>query len=322
MAGAGLRCWRISRSWRPMPISANRCMAGPDRCRSSGIAARTGLVLRAHGGLRSSPRWAIEMQEDQNSPWADGVFPTTFNVDQGLRGSAALVYLSAEVRRRRNLTILTRHAARPARINRARGSRARLRVVRRNNHHRSGAAGSSCRRVALQSPVVLMRSGIGPGRISPTMGSRCRRPAVGVGRICRSIPTSACPATASISAAAAARGASFAGAATLFLGLKARRQKHACCDRVTRRMACGGGRRIGALGFCSRQSSCRPACYKALGLAGQTFSAWNSPTCCRTPRDMARLRASFRMGVRAMLAAGEVGVVLDIFPNAFSAPHP
>jgi 5-(hydroxymethyl)furfural/furfural oxidase len=48
------------------------------------------------------------MQEDQNGAWADGVFPTTFNVDQqGRRGSAALVYLSPEMRRRRNLTILT-----------------------------------------------------------------------------------------------------------------------------------------------------------------------------------------------------------------------
>jgi hypothetical protein len=32
--------------------------------------------------------------DDQNGPWADGVFPTTFNVDpNGRRGSAALVYL-------------------------------------------------------------------------------------------------------------------------------------------------------------------------------------------------------------------------------------
>ena len=48
------------------------------------------------------------MQEDQNGAWADGVFPTTFNVDpNGRRGSAALVYLSPEVRRRPNLTVLT-----------------------------------------------------------------------------------------------------------------------------------------------------------------------------------------------------------------------
>ena len=48
------------------------------------------------------------MQDDQNGTWADGVFPTTFNVDpSGRRGSAALVYLSPEVRRRPNLTVLT-----------------------------------------------------------------------------------------------------------------------------------------------------------------------------------------------------------------------
>ena len=41
------------------------------------------------------------MHDDQNGACADGVFPTTFNVDQqGRRGSAALVYLSPDVRRR------------------------------------------------------------------------------------------------------------------------------------------------------------------------------------------------------------------------------
>jgi 5-(hydroxymethyl)furfural/furfural oxidase len=35
------------------------------------------------------------MQEDQNGTWADGVFPTTFNVDQqGRRGSAARVFVA------------------------------------------------------------------------------------------------------------------------------------------------------------------------------------------------------------------------------------
>jgi 5-(hydroxymethyl)furfural/furfural oxidase len=36
------------------------------------------------------------------------------------------------------------------------------------------------------------------------------------------------------------------------------------------------------------------------------------------PRDMARLKAGFRMGVREMLAAKQAGVVLDIFPSGFS----
>ena len=48
------------------------------------------------------------MQEDQNGAWSDGVFPTTFNVDPtARRGSAALMYLSPEVRNRPNLTVLT-----------------------------------------------------------------------------------------------------------------------------------------------------------------------------------------------------------------------
>jgi 5-(hydroxymethyl)furfural/furfural oxidase len=36
------------------------------------------------------------------------------------------------------------------------------------------------------------------------------------------------------------------------------------------------------------------------------------------PRDMARLKAGFRLGVRAMTAAKQAGVVLDLFPTGFS----
>ena len=103
------------------------------------------------------------MREDQNGTWADGVFPTTFNVDpQGTRGSAALVYLSAEVRRRANLTVLTetpldRLVITGGRVEAARFTRGNgesLEVTARQVIVSAGA---------LQSPVVLMRSGIGPG---------------------------------------------------------------------------------------------------------------------------------------------------------------
>jgi 5-(hydroxymethyl)furfural/furfural oxidase len=102
------------------------------------------------------------MQEDQNGPWADGVFPTTFNVDQqGRRGSAALVYLSPEVRRRPNLTILTDTPLDRLIIAGGRVQSARL-------THDGKTTTIAARQVivstgALQSPVVLMRNGIGPG---------------------------------------------------------------------------------------------------------------------------------------------------------------
>ena len=36
------------------------------------------------------------------------------------------------------------------------------------------------------------------------------------------------------------------------------------------------------------------------------------------PRDMARLKQAFRIGVRAMTAAKQAGVVLDVFPSGYS----
>ena len=103
------------------------------------------------------------MHEDQNGTWTDGVFPTTFNVDpNGRRGSAALVYLSPEVRRRPNLTVLTespldRLVIAGGRVEAARFTRSDGETFVVTARQVIVSAG------ALQSPVVLMRSGIGPG---------------------------------------------------------------------------------------------------------------------------------------------------------------
>ena len=181
------------------------------------------------------------MHEDQNGAWADGVFPTTFNVDpNGTRGSAALVYLSPEVRRRSNLTVLTETPL--ERLVIAGGRVEAARFTRGNGESLTVAA----RQVivsagALQSPVVLMRSGIGPGAHLSEHGIAVQvdRP----GR--RREPPGASEhrrlrLSASIGAAAVARGASSAGAAALLLqhrGNSARR--HARRDRRARRLARG-----------------------------------------------------------------------------------
>jgi 5-(hydroxymethyl)furfural/furfural oxidase len=36
------------------------------------------------------------------------------------------------------------------------------------------------------------------------------------------------------------------------------------------------------------------------------------------PRDMARLKEGFRLGVRAMTSARQAGVLLDVFPSVYS----
>jgi 5-(hydroxymethyl)furfural/furfural oxidase len=104
----------------------------------------------------------FEAQEDQNGQWADGVFPTTHNLDQQGRGAgAAWAYLSPAVRRRPNLTILT--CTLLDRLVIAGGS---VQAAQFNRHGqaititaREGILSAG----ALQTPIVLMRSGVGPG---------------------------------------------------------------------------------------------------------------------------------------------------------------
>ena len=135
------------------------------------------------------------MHEDQNGPWTDGVFPTTFNVDpNGTRGSAALVYLSPEVRRRPNLTVLTESPLDRLVIA---GGRVEAARFTRNNGETFAV---TARQVvvsagALQSPVVLMRSGIGPGAHLSERGiAGAGRSSWALARTCRSIRISAFPA--------------------------------------------------------------------------------------------------------------------------------
>ena len=147
------------------------------------------------------------MHEDQNGAWTDGVFPTTFNVDpHGTRGSAALVYLSPEVRRRPNLTVLTetpleRLVIAGGRVQAARFTRGNgesLPVTARQVIVSAGA---------LQSPVVLMRSGIGPGAHLAEHGITVQVDRPGVGDNLQEHPNIGVSAlSASIGTAAVAQG--------------------------------------------------------------------------------------------------------------------
>ncbi|MEM7496852.1 MAG: GMC family oxidoreductase N-terminal domain-containing protein [Pseudomonadota bacterium] len=113
---------------------------------------------------------------DQNGPWADGLAPTALAIDERARRvTAARAWLTPEVRARPNLAIVTECAVDRLVIEggRVRGAvgvrgmfRARQTVL---------AAG------ALASPLLLMRSGIGPGAMLAAAGIAivADRPGVG-----------------------------------------------------------------------------------------------------------------------------------------------
>ena len=255
------------------------------------------------------------MQEDQNGPWADGVFPTTFNVDQqGRRGSAALVYLSPEVRRRRNLTILTDTPLDQLVIAGGRVQSARF-------THDGGTITIAARQVivstgALQSPVVLMRSGIGPGAHLADHGIAVQADRPGVGENLQEHPNIGVSGYLHPSARLPQREAHHLQALLRYSsGLEGTPPGDMHVAIASRGGWHAVGRRIGALGFWVNKS------YSTGRVRLSASPDKRSDIDFRMlsdPRDMARLKAGFRMGVRAMLAAKKAGVVLDIFPNAFS----
>lgn len=116
-------------------------------------------------------REGFDQLEDQNGAWQDGYFPVTISNDGKSRVSSAMGYLSADVRSRRNLTILceatvhelTVETGPPARVTGVE-VRTQTGITAFQSDEVIVSAG------ALHSPCLLMRAGIGPGDALRTMG--------------------------------------------------------------------------------------------------------------------------------------------------------
>jgi 5-(hydroxymethyl)furfural/furfural oxidase len=255
------------------------------------------------------------LQEDQNGAWSDGVFPTTFNVDaDGRRGSAALKYLSPEVRRRPNLTVLTETPLDRLEIN---GGRVEAAHFTRNDAPFSVTA----RQVivsagALQSPVMLMKSGIGPGAHLTDHGIEVKIDRPGVGENLQEHPNIGISGYLRSSARLQSSEVHHLQA---LLRYSSNIEGIPPGDMHVAIAARGGwhavGQRIGTLGFWVNKS------YSTGRVRLSSSSDRRSDIDFRMlsdPRDMARLKEGFRIGVRAMTAAKKAGVVLEVFPSGYS----
>jgi 5-(hydroxymethyl)furfural/furfural oxidase len=255
------------------------------------------------------------MQEDQNGPWTDGVFPTTFNVDpNGRRGSAALVYLSPQVRKRSNLTVLTETPLDRLEISGGRVQAAHF--MRDGAPFRVTARQIIVSAGALQSPVVLMKSGIGPGAHLAEHGIEVQLDRPGVGQNLQEHPNIGISGYLAASARLPSREVHHLQAllrysshidgippGDMHVAIAARGGWHAV------------GQRIGTLGFWVNKSystgrvRLSPSPDKRSDIDFRMLS---------DPRDMARLKQAFRIGVRAMNTAKQAGAVLDVFPSGYS----
>ena len=257
-----------------------------------------------------------QILDDQNGEWADGVIPTTHNVDDaGRRASAAVVYLTPEVRRRPNLHIITETVVDGLVIEGTRAVGVRLK-------RGTETIVASARQViicmgALQSPVMLMRNGIGPGAHLRDRGIEivADRPGVGenllehpnIGVSAFLAPSARLPSGEDHHLQALLRyssGLPGTPSGDMHVAISTRASWHAV------------GRRIGSLGFWVNKAYSKGN----IRLASDP----NAPAeidfrMLSDPRDMARLKDAFRLGVRALSAPSLKGIVLDLFPSGFSS---
>src|SRR5690606_36343752 len=103
----------------------------------------------------------LPYREDINTDFADGMFPVPVANDGHRRLSAAAAYLTAQVRRRPNLTIMTEARALKLHVRDGNVERVSLRHADGTESPVRGrefivSAG------AVHSPALLLRSGIGP----------------------------------------------------------------------------------------------------------------------------------------------------------------
>ncbi len=151
--------------------------AGPIPIRRIPSAQRTEFAAAVVAELA---RRGIAEHADQNGAWEDGVFPLAANLDENFRRvPTATGYLTAAVRARPNLTILTGTEGLRLTLD---GTRVTGAVIRTGGGERRIAADETILACgALHSPVMLMRSGIGPGEHLSSRGIKVAVERRGVG---------------------------------------------------------------------------------------------------------------------------------------------
>lgn len=151
---------------------------GPLPIRRAPEAWRSGFVRAA---VEALGRRGVAEKPDQNGPWEDGVFAQKVNLDESWRRvPTSLGWLTPAVRRRPNLAILTGVVARRIVVEDGRAVGVRLAMGERETVVRAGEIVVSAG--ALQTPALLMRSGIGPGPHLSERGVAVHAHVPGVGR--------------------------------------------------------------------------------------------------------------------------------------------
>ena len=284
----------------PMPIQRHR------RAGWSGFT-RTVVKIFADMGYAE--------QDDQNGPWADGVFPTSVNLDQhGRRASTAVAYLSPEVRRRPNLAILTDTLFEGLIILDGRVDGGRL--IRNNERVSITAREVIVSAGALQSPVILMRSGIGPGVHLAEHGIPVAVHRPDVGENLQEHPAARIAGYLHPSARLFDRKGHHLQAAVRYSsGIEGAPPGDMHIEILARTGWHSVGWRIGAVGCWVNKSYSTGRVRLGASQAARPEIDFRMLS---DPRDMVRLKDGFLLMVRAMAAAQQAGAVTNLFPVGYS----
>jgi 5-(hydroxymethyl)furfural/furfural oxidase len=150
---------------------------GPTPIRRVGREQWTPLARAAHAFAQQRQ---MALVADMNGDFRDGYCALPMSNTPEKRGSSAICYLDAEVRRRRNLTILSRATASKILFDGRRAVGVTVTVAGEAREFRA-------REIVLcgggiQSPTLLMRSGIGPAPHLRSHGIEVRADLPGVGQ--------------------------------------------------------------------------------------------------------------------------------------------
>jgi 5-(hydroxymethyl)furfural/furfural oxidase len=281
----------------PLPIQRMKVDAWSGYVQA--VAAASGLVRVA----------------DQNGAWQDGAIPTAVNLDEGgQRASVALAYLTPQVRRRPNLSILTGTAVRHIVMEgpRATGLEIESAGVRRTIAARRVIISAG----ALGSPALLLRSGIGPAAHLAERGVPVVLARAGVGENLQEHP--AIGLSAFLAPAARLQGGeqyhlhallrwssglADTPAGDMHVAVSARSGWHAV------------GHRIGTLYGWVNKSYSRGRVRLAPDPAALPEVDFRMLS---DPRDLVRLMQSFRYCLRVLESARAAGAVAEIFASSYS----
>lgn len=258
----------------------------------------------------------MPLRQDQNADMEDGVFPAAFSNVNDARVSAAAGYLDAETRARPNLLVLAQHQAMRLLREGRRISAVEVRDAQRGVH-RIKAHRVVLTAGALQSPVLLMRAGVGPGAMLRDLGIPVAVDLPGVGRNLRDHPTlTLCQylpkalrlppsyRRSSLLCVRYSSGTEGGQEADMYVGVSAKAGWHAIGKRLALYFLwCNRPYSVGSLTL----RSASPDEFAAIDL-----------NLLSDPRDMARMKAGVRFLARTLVSPWLNPDPRDFFPASFS----